>query len=156
MSTCRPACAGRRRCFDRGPNASCVVWSPQEGRIPGAQGTRHNGAISRGYSPRGAMAFVVHGERPGMGRTLRCHDRKVLGLVLAVLVLAVGFCVFDGDGHEQGHAGLDFCLGMLAVPLTLGLVSRLPLTGRAIADVPVAAVELARLVPAPPPKAFFS
>jgi hypothetical protein len=35
-----------------------------------------------------------------------------------VLVLAVGFCVFDGDDDVDGHAGLDLCLGMLVTALT--------------------------------------
>ena len=76
----------------------------------------------------------------------------MLGLILAVLVLAIGFCVFDGDEHEDGHAGLDLCLSMLATSLAVTLVSRLPLTGMASADRLAALFEFSARVPAPPPK----
>jgi hypothetical protein len=88
--------------------------------------------------------------------TLRSQDRKVLGVILAVLVLAIGFCVFDGDEHEDGHAGLDLCLGMLVTSLTFTLVSRLPLTGVASADRLAAVLDFSTRVPAPPPKAALS
>ena len=80
----------------------------------------------------------------------------MLGLILAVLVLAIGFCVFDGDEHEYGHAGLDLCLGMLATSLAVTLVSRLPLTGMASADRLAALFEFSARVPAPPPKTTLS
>jgi hypothetical protein len=76
----------------------------------------------------------------------------MLGLLLAVLVLAIGFCTFDGDEHQDGHAGLDLCLGMLATSLAVTLVSRLPLTGMASADRLAALFEFSACVPAPPPK----
>ena len=80
-------------------------------------------------------------------------DRKTLGLVLAVLVLAVGFCLFDGDGHhEDDHSGVDLCLGMLPVQMTLTLVARLPLTGVAGCDRRDGVCEFTPLVPVPPPK----
>jgi len=91
-----------------------------------------------------------------MRSMLRSRDRKVLGLVLAVLVLAIGFCVFDGDEHEDGVAGLDLCLGMLVTSLTVTLVFRLPLTGLASADRLAAVVEFSARVPAPPPKTALS
>jgi hypothetical protein len=78
----------------------------------------------------------------------------VLGLILAMLVLAVGFCVFDCDEHRDGHAGFDLCLGMLATVLTVTLVSRLPLAGLAAAEHQAPALEFALCVPAPPPKAL--
>jgi hypothetical protein len=80
----------------------------------------------------------------------------MLGLILAVLVLAIGFCVFDGDGHEDGHAGLDLCLSMLATSWVVTLVSRPPLTGVASADRLTALFEFSAHVPAPPPKTAFS
>ena len=83
----------------------------------------------------------------------RRWDRKALGLALAVLVLAVGFCLFDGDGHhEDDHSGVDLCLGMLAVEMTLTLVARLPLTGVAGCDRRAGVREFTPLVPVPPPK----
>lgn len=88
---------------------------------------------------------------------IRDGDRKALALILAALVLAVGFCVFDGDGHhENDHAGFDFCLGMLAVAVTITLLSRLPLAGSADVDRFALALELSLRVPAPPPKSNFS
>jgi hypothetical protein len=87
---------------------------------------------------------------------LRRRNRKVLGLILAFLVLAVGFCVFDGDEHEDGHAGLDLCLGMLVTSLTVTLVSRLPLTGSASTDRLGAVLEFSARVPTPPPKTALS
>jgi hypothetical protein len=80
----------------------------------------------------------------------------MLGLILALLVLAIGFCVFDGDEHEDGHAGLDLCLSMLATSLAVPLVSRLPLTGTAGADRLVALPAFSARVPAPPPKIALS
>lgn len=73
-----------------------------------------------------------------------------------MLVLAIGFCVFDGDEHEGGHAGLDLCLGMLVTSLTVTLVSRLPLTGLASADRFAALPAFAARVPAPPPRTALS
>jgi hypothetical protein len=98
------------------------------------------------------MAYSLHFIRP-MDFAIRRRDRQALGLALAVLVLAVGFCVFDGDGHhEDEHPRFDLCLGMLAVEMTLALVSRLPLTGRAGSDRRARILEFTPLVPAPPPK----
>ena len=71
---------------------------------------------------------------------------------MAFLVLAVGFCVFDGDEHEDGQPGLDLCLGMLVTSLTFTLVSLLPLTGLASADRLAVGLEFSALVPAPPPR----
>jgi hypothetical protein len=87
-----------------------------------------------------------------MMRRLRRWDRKGLGLVLALLVVAVGFCVFDGDQHEGDHGGVDLCLGMLAVVVTVGLASRLPLAGSTCPDGLALVVQLPPRVPAPPPK----
>jgi hypothetical protein len=92
-----------------------------------------------------------------MESMIRDGDRKALALILAALVLAVGFCFFDGDRHhENDHAGFDLCLGMLMVALTMTLVSRLPLAGSADVDLLARALELSLRVPAPPPKSNFS
>jgi len=98
------------------------------------------------------MAHSLHLTR-AMDFAIRRWDRKALVLALAVLVLAVGFCVFDGDGyHGDDHSGFDLCLGMLAVEMTLTLFSHLPLTGRAGSDRRAGILEFTPLVPAPPPK----
>jgi hypothetical protein len=91
-----------------------------------------------------------------MGSMIRDGDRKALALTLAALVLAVGFCVFDGDGHhENAHAGFDLCLGMLAVAVTITLLSRLPLAGSADVDRLAPVLELSLRVPVPPPSPTF-
>jgi hypothetical protein len=92
-----------------------------------------------------------------MESILRDRNRKALALILTALVLAVGFCVFDGDGHhENDHAGFDLCLGMLAVVVTAALMSRLPLAGSTNTDRLALSPELSLRVPAPPPKLSFS
>lgn len=73
-----------------------------------------------------------------------------------MLVLAIGFCVFDGDGHEDGQAGLDLCLGMLMTSLTATLVYQLPLTGLTSADRFAAVLDVSARVPAPPPRTALS
>jgi hypothetical protein len=86
---------------------------------------------------------------------LRGRNTKPLGLALVMLVIAVGFCLFDGDDGD-GHAGLDLCLGMLAASPTLTLISRLPLTGSTSTDRLSGILEFTPLVPAPPPKPALS
>jgi hypothetical protein len=83
---------------------------------------------------------------------LRSRDRKLLGLILVVLVLAVGFCIFDGDDDGDGHAGLDLCLGMLVTSLTVVFVTRLPLAGSTAAFLLAPVLDVSSHVPAPPPR----
>lgn len=96
------------------------------------------------------MAFKLHTEIV-MASALRNRKGKLLGLALAMLLVSVGFCLFDSD-HEDGHPGLDLCLGMLSASMAVTLLSGLPLTGLAsparLADL----LEFSPLVPAPPPK----
>jgi hypothetical protein len=88
-----------------------------------------------------------------MELTIRSWDRRALALMLVVLVAAIGFCVFDGDGHhENDHAGFDLCFGMLAVSMALTMVSRPALSGRASTERLADTLDLSLLVPAPPPK----
>jgi hypothetical protein len=88
---------------------------------------------------------------------IRDGNRKALALILTALVLAGGFCLFDGGGHhESDHPGFDLCLGMLAVVVTMTLVSGLPLAGSAGVDRLAPVLELSLRVPAPPPKPYFS
>jgi hypothetical protein len=80
------------------------------------------------------------------------RDRRLLGLILVVLVLAVGFCIFDGDDDVDGHAGMDLCLGMLVTALTVVLIARLPLSGSTAAFLLALVRDVSSHVPAPPPK----
>jgi hypothetical protein len=87
-----------------------------------------------------------------MDPMLRGRDRKLLGLILVMLVLAVGLCIFDGDDDGDGHAGLDLCLGMLVTSLTVVLIARLPLSGSTAAFLLAPVLDVLSHVPAPPPK----
>jgi hypothetical protein len=89
-----------------------------------------------------------------MRSMLHGRHRKALGLILAVLVLGVGFCLYDGDEHWCGHPGFDLCLGMLATIPGTPLVPGLPLAGVAAAEHPAPVVAFSLRVPAPPPKAL--
>jgi hypothetical protein len=92
-----------------------------------------------------------------MNALVRGWDGKAVGLTLAVLVLAAGFCVFDAGGHhEKDHAGFDLCLGMLVAVVSVTLISRLPLAGSADVDHFSPILEFSLRVPAPPPKSVLS
>jgi hypothetical protein len=73
---------------------------------------------------------------------------------MAVLVLTIGFCVFDRSDHDgtDDHAALDLCLGMMTVSLPIVLTGGLPLTGRASACQGAPVPNFSPRVPAPPPK----
>jgi hypothetical protein len=75
-------------------------------------------------------------------------------LAMAVLVLIVGFCMFDRHDHDgmDDHAALDLCLGMMAVSLPMVLTGGLPLAGLTSAYRPAPVSEFSPHVPAPPPK----
>lgn len=76
---------------------------------------------------------------------------------MAVLVLSIGFCVFDSHDHHgmDDRAVLDLCLGMLAVSLPVVLTAGLPLTGITSAYRLAPVREFSPHVPAPPPKRLF-
>jgi hypothetical protein len=79
---------------------------------------------------------------------------RVAIVAMTVVVLAVGFCVFDSHGHDamDDNTSLDLCLAMLAVVLPVVLTAGLPLTGFT-SVYPLAPVgEFSPHVPAPPPK----
>lgn len=73
---------------------------------------------------------------------------------MAVLVVAIGCCVFDADDHDgmNDHAALDLCLGMATVSLPIVLTSGLPLAGLAATYRLASISSFAPHVPAPPPK----
>lgn len=77
-------------------------------------------------------------------------------LAMAVVVLAIGFCVFDGGDHDgmDDHASgeVDLCLGMLAVSPPVALTAGLPLMGCTSAYGLAPVREFSPHVPAPPPK----
>jgi hypothetical protein len=79
---------------------------------------------------------------------------RVAIAAMAVLVVAVGCCLFDRHDHDDmdQHASLDLCLGMAAVSLPIVVTGGLPVAGL------IAAYQVAHVpsfsphVPAPPPK----
>ena len=73
---------------------------------------------------------------------------------MALLVVTIGCCVFDGDDHDSmdTHASLDLCLGMMTVSLPMVLTGGLPLTGLATAYQIAPVLSFSPRVPAPPPK----
>lgn len=74
-------------------------------------------------------------------------------LVVALLALATGFCLFDRHADTDGHvAPLDLCLGMVTVSLSIMPLAGLLAVGWAV-SLPVGATYVAtRSVPDPPPK----
>ena len=84
----------------------------------------------------------------------RSWTMQVAVISMAMLVLAVGFCVLDGGDHDgtDDHACLDLCLGMLTVSLPVVLTGGLPLTGLTAAYGFAQFNSFDRHVPAPPPK----
>ena len=75
-------------------------------------------------------------------------------IAVAVLALAMGFCLFDHDEDGAGGhvAPPDLCLSMLAVSLSVIPLAGLLPVGWAV-GLPVAAAHAAvRHVPDPPPK----
>jgi len=73
-------------------------------------------------------------------------------LAVALLVLAVGLCLFNGSHDAGGYAGLDLCRGMLFVSLAVVLAPGLPLIGATAMYRPVLFLAFSPRVPAPPPK----
>ncbi len=71
-------------------------------------------------------------------------------LVMAALVLAVGFCLFDGHSHDS--AALDLCLGMLVAVVVVLLGCRLLQSAMLPAFAPVLLASAARRVLDPPPR----
>ena len=78
---------------------------------------------------------------------------RVIVISMAMLVMAVGFCLFDKNDHDgtDDHASVDLCLGMLTASLLVVLSGTLAWTGIVGTDV-VALRSLSPHVPAPPPK----
>jgi hypothetical protein len=79
---------------------------------------------------------------------------RTIILGLAVLVLGVGFCLFDTAGHDgaDGHASVDLCLGLLAASVSVVLVASLPRCGSTRRQELSPVHAFSPLVPAPPPK----
>lgn len=116
-------------------------------------------ARSHGAADADALAPCVHRQVSGMRRPFAVRDRessvmRAAILAMAVVVLAVGFCVFDSHDHDgmDDHASVDLCLGMLAVSLPIVVTAGLPLTGSTSADRLAPVPEFSPHVPAPPPK----
>ena len=97
-----------------------------------------------------------------MRRSVASRERGSCGMraavfAMALLVLAVGFCLFDGDGHDAwgDHASVDLCLGLVAISLPAVLAAPLSLAGFAPAYQPALVRTFSPHVPAPPPKRLF-
>jgi len=140
-----------------------VVLAPHQKTLP---------EIWAGSRVQFCRAFTWHGPRRGVALsvqvgvdvrlfTLASQESRVARAVIvgamAVLVLAIGCCVFDRDDHEgmDDHATLDLCFGMLNVSLPIVLTTGLPLTGLADVYEVMPAPSFSPLVPAPPPKLLF-
>ena len=97
-----------------------------------------------------------------MRRSVASRERGSCGMraavfAMALLILAVGFCLFDGDEHDAfgEHASLDLCLGLITISLPAALVAPLPLAGLTTAYRPTVVPTFLPHVPAPPPKRLF-
>jgi hypothetical protein len=79
---------------------------------------------------------------------------RVAIAAMAVLVVAIGCCVFDGHDHDGvgDHASLDLCLGMAVVPLPIVVTGELPMAGLIAAYQVAHVLSFSPHVPAPPPK----
>ena len=86
-------------------------------------------------------------------RCWACVGRAAV-LLMTMLVLSIGFCVFDADDHGgiDDHPAFDLCLGMMTVSLPSVLGAGLPLTGLTAVYQMAPVLSLAPSVPAPPPK----
>jgi hypothetical protein len=72
-------------------------------------------------------------------------------LAALLLVLAAGFCVFDGGGHHHGSPSRDLCAGMLATTIMVLVVTSLLLEW-SVAIAPCTMVSRRTSVLEPPPK----
>lgn len=79
---------------------------------------------------------------------------RVAIAAMAVLVVAVGCCLFDRHDHDDmdQHASLDLCLGMATVSLPNVITGGLPVAGLIAAYRAAHAPSFSPHVPAPPPK----
>ena len=77
-----------------------------------------------------------------------------VSLVLSVLVLAAGLCLFDhgGDGIDDHGVPQDFCWVMLVVPATIPTVSRLLPRGFVVSVVGADLPAVPRSLIDPPPR----
>jgi hypothetical protein len=86
--------------------------------------------------------------------SVKGRPARVVATVLVVLVLAVGFCVFDGDHDGSGHHAMppDLCAGLLVASATiLMLIGPVPGGWLVVEGRPVARAITTRLLE-PPPK----
>ena len=79
---------------------------------------------------------------------------RVAVAAMALLVVAIGCCVFDRSDHDgmDDHASLDLCLGMATVSLPIVLTGGLPVAGLTAPYQVAHVLSLSPHVPAPPPK----
>jgi hypothetical protein len=75
-----------------------------------------------------------------------------LAIVLAVVILGIGFCLVGGHQHEMNHHTMspDLCLGFLALTLAVTLLGLAEIDRLPVEIVfPVAAISVHRLDPPP-------
>jgi hypothetical protein len=113
----------------------------------------------RGACDGPRMAFGLHhfaAMHALRHRSTRAPWRAGTVLAAALLILAAGFCLFDGGGDGDHGSALDLCLAKLAVPaLALLFMGRLN-GGWTIAVPPVAVRAIAGRLPDPPPRLALS
>jgi hypothetical protein len=68
-----------------------------------------------------------------------------------LLIAAAGFCLFDTDGDDHDAVGLDLCVAILAVPLSVALFIVLGFVGSTAEHIGWAATPAAIAIPDPPP-----
>ena len=89
-----------------------------------------------------------------MRRSLRRADWEQGGaLLVALLILAAGFCVFDGGGHgHDDDAARDLCLGMIVASLAVPLLAGPRVSGWVPVEPRTVTYAVSPHLPDPPPK----
>jgi hypothetical protein len=75
-----------------------------------------------------------------------------LVIVLAVVILGIGFCLVGGHQHEMNHHGMspNLCVGFLALTIAVTLLGLAEIARLPVEIVyPVAAISVHRLDPPP-------
>ncbi len=73
-------------------------------------------------------------------------------MAAALMVFALGFCLFDSDGMNGHGMASDLCAGMLVSSLALLLLAGPLANGRLVLDPARSAYVVSLHIPDPPPK----